>query len=1551
MSEDVKLQALEALQRAKASATMAAKTVYSFARPPITAEAKNDTSDRQSSPSFQQHTRDPGLNTYVKDKIFRSQLPFEFNDAIRSLLEASDALNNKSGRARLGRLLVTLFYFEELPSEIFLQLAPFINSPSLAKDARLMKSLFYLMEIHLGRGTAGTPTLLSNPSPSAKSTIDNKSAQLLLSETWKLLQKHDIDPAIRRAALSVIAAAGRSNENVRTELTGAVRRIANASDLLSGLRSQSSTVVGGSKKVKAAQVAAANNYELQHTSYLVGRTSGACNGTDELSLASFAGVTNPDPVAARHALALAAEVASRDPSRVVSELSRAVGEAADAYDAHGPIPPPLTSSSSSLSSSSTSLSAAAQGIINIKDTFARLHLARLCAAVIYSDQSSGDVSRGGGPFWRMLVLLSTRDQSDMVRFGAMESLSGALFTPASSATLTALHQSATTKGQQHLQYRSSRDDVVIQQRRARTWRVLTGQAGGRVTMPGVGVGVGQGGKSGGNGAPPPPAQNMKLVDVLGRLLLLALRKAENESRFCVAASIVASLAESRLAAGWAGGNSAQMMMVVGGGGGAGSSRASIASPDMDRVLEILGKELAALLDSPLKAAQRCAALEALLLLTAGGIPNPLTPTKLTSAAAAGGQQHWSAGMQDSLLAAIQKCAKARPKDVANFLGYASAVAAICPSGIDLSKIISLWDMAASSSCVSSSEGGGPSSAGLAAGDGRSAALGAAIEALSATSPATLRPQGSGGEEEILRASREEDGWMAFQMTAAWWLGEHANELTGEYVGKEVELPAVAVDLSDSDMKKSSKKSKKNDTTTTTNNNIKLTLKHAGPEKILAAYGERSPAMLQVIRSLQDTATTAPWQVRQAAASALTKIAVRSGEPYRLQCYAALTALTSGDSLQNDDAMGLAPVAKPALAILDRIYATQVTIDALYEEYGGDSGSNEGNDVDGEGENTIAASWPMDIVSSLAKRNRELTMMVEHRICTVPRERYCILGHRAAAVLMTASNEEGGGDVFSKFLSQKNAAAAGNVGDNDDSMLTSRGALLKADVGASGGRGGIDKAISKTKNKEIEDILSFGGGAGSEDQFGSTSQFGLASNASEASISVTTTTAGLDQRNREIENLLAGRPADAAPGTDPWNVMDTGSDDGNATHSYTANSVIAASIGGGTSTPTGGNAFAAPFSGGFEGTSTTGGGGYTDQQQDTDPWGAVASPPSSPLQPHSPSQFSPNSHRHATTTTTTTTNNQTADSLGSGLLLHTFVADSSNPEELSVFEGDTVHILEESDGWMLVLDPSGNRGLVPTSYVRVEELYSKGKAGGMTGATTMAAAAAAAATPTASSPYHSRSHSRQLSLDYTRSKEDYLDNIFTSFEASLQPMSGSGLPTTPEEPATFSGDGGGGGGGGLFSSSSQAGNNPFSSGAVAVGGGGGGGGGGTTAAFHKRGGSVSSPVSSNGGGGGVFRTVSGAKHQYFQHSRNVSAASSADFNSNTNNPSMPGSPLKYEGPERGIVAGFLGEMEGELTVEPGDKVMVHGEVGGWARVMRTRDGKEGLVPAWAVASEK
>lgn len=59
--------------------------------------------------------------------------------------------------------------------------------------------------------------------------------------------------------------------------------------------------------------------------------------------------------------------------------------------------------------------------------------------------------------------------------------------------------------------------------------------------------------------------------------------------------------------------------------------------------------------------------------------------------------------------------------------------------------------------------------------------------------------------------------------------------------------------------------------------------------------------------------------------ALAKVAVRSGEPYRLQCYSILAAAAGAGSA--GDALGLGPAVRPALALLDRLYAAQVRVAA------------------------------------------------------------------------------------------------------------------------------------------------------------------------------------------------------------------------------------------------------------------------------------------------------------------------------------------------------------------------------------------------------------------------------------------------------------------------------------------------------------------------------------------------------------------------------------------------------------------------------------------------
>jgi hypothetical protein len=147
---------------------------------------------------------------------------------------------------------------------------------------------------------------------------------------------------------------------------------------------------------------------------------------------------------------------------------------------------------------------------------------------------------------------------------------------------------------------------------------------------------------------------MKLIDVLGRLLLLALRKRGSAARFCVAAGAVASLAGERARAERHGILCCPAVLPAISASHAHapclpaylehnthSTLASSACPparlpaesclasqtagstrhgtsaDVDRVLGVLGAELGGLVEASLRAAERCAVIEALLYLQVG----------------------------------------------------------------------------------------------------------------------------------------------------------------------------------------------------------------------------------------------------------------------------------------------------------------------------------------------------------------------------------------------------------------------------------------------------------------------------------------------------------------------------------------------------------------------------------------------------------------------------------------------------------------------------------------------------------------------------------------------------------------------------------------------------------------------------------------------------------------------------------------------------------------------------------------------------------------------
>ncbi|KAL4422766.1 hypothetical protein ABPG75_008963 [Micractinium tetrahymenae] len=1383
--------------------------------------------------------RDPRLSKYIAQRVFNRPEGVGVQEVLRALADAIRA-NDKAGRAQLVALLLRLFFFEELPPEAVQLLVPLFQAQG--KDVRALRSLYYLAEAYVSCGSAGTPTLY-DPALLGKRP-DDKALQAVLGEVGRLLETPALDPAVARASFFLAAAAARSNPAARKQLVAAVQRaIAEADDAAAA---GGPLAPGKSPRRRSA----ATDWDLQHTVFAASRAAGAATGADEVSRSFGVGVGSGDAVGARHALAMGVEAAFRDAGYVVREMYEAVAEAAQQYEASGPSPPRMPG----------------QGV-NLEDSFARLYLSRLCAAVVQSDQSATDVARDGAPFFRMLCLLATRDPVDLVRFGAIEAMAGALASPASSAL---------TAGKAG----SAREDTVQRQRRGRAWRLLVTQAGVEVTVPGA---TDKGG--------------MKLIDVLGRLLLLALRKTGSAARFCVAAGAVASLAESCLAS-----------QTVG------STRHG-SSPDVDRVLGVLAAELGALVEGSLRAAQRCAVIEALLYLQAAGYATNFNPAKLVQAGGSGGAA-WTGGMQDALLTAVLKCARAKPREAARFLGYATAVVGIAPSGIDLVKITELWDAAVASGR-----------------EGREAVLAVVTEALASPPPPSTQARAGSAPAEVTRAAREEDGWNSFVATAAWWLGENANALCEEYAGRKLQPAAIpggiaaasagaaaaaqlaaaaagasaAANGEDSGLDGGLEDGDKSDDREADAAAAAAAMAAAATAaELLQQFGGRSPTLSRILLALQGLMLTAVWQLRLAAAQALAKIAVRSGEPYRLQCYSILAAAGSSGA-GGSDALGLGSVIRPALALLDRLYAAQVVLDQLWAEHGEDP-----------------EAWPKEVVASLARRNAELARQAERYVCSVPRERYSLLGHRAALVL---AGDVEAGDYFSSFLK----------GSEKEEQATSDR---------------VGEQLVASKSREVDAIL----GSHASDEGGSlTFKAGPLSEAS----------ATLDDRNKEIDRLLSGGAALQQPSPDPWGFS--------AATTYNAFAESSADGAGGTW-----GAAAASVDTSFPVAAQSGEAAtprFGAAAPGSGDWGAArAASPDASAAAASTDWFG-GGEAAAQGPQVQQGGGGAAKVIGTGTVLHTFVGDYNQPEELSVFEGDKVEVLEEADGWMLVRDPSGREGLVPTSYLHLDALYQQN----LQSAAAAEAAAAAAEYQRKAAGTPTRAHRRGASVDFGQSKEDLLDNIFSSYQTNS-----FNLPSMPEEqPASF-GESTSLFGGASSSSYSAAAGAPAPAAA-------------TPAGDYYSGGSLSpvarqdsftgltgrtdsmwaaqplrqdsgvrpsdypeaAGVSPRGGLGRQTSNTAGhspsARSPSGAHRRTLSGTSSAGggmaaFDAYGDLGSIPNTPSRVEGPERPIVAGFVGELEGELSVEPGDRVKVHSEVDGWARVIRLSDNRTGLVPSWAVGGD-
>ncbi|KVH98642.1 Armadillo-type fold [Cynara cardunculus var. scolymus] len=198
--------------------------------------------------------------------------------------------------------------------------------------------------------------------------------------------------------------------------------------------------------------------------------------------------------------------------------------------------------------------------------------------------------------------------------------------------------------------------------------------------------------------------------------------------------------------------------------------------------------------------------------------------------------------------------------------------------------------------------------------------------------------------------------------AVWFLGENANYAATEYAWESATPPGTALMMLDAD-------------------------------KMVAAASSRNPTLANALTRLQRCAFIGSWEVRIIAAQALTTMAIRSGEPYRIQIYEFLHALAEGGVQsqfsdmhisngedQGASGTGLGSLLSPMLKVLDDMYSAQD--DLIKEMRNHDNAKKE---------------WTDEELKKLYETHERLLDLVS-LFCYVPRSKYLPLGPTSAKLI-------------------------------------------------------------------------------------------------------------------------------------------------------------------------------------------------------------------------------------------------------------------------------------------------------------------------------------------------------------------------------------------------------------------------------------------------------------------------------------------------------------------------------------------------------------------------
>ncbi|XP_074353707.1 uncharacterized protein LOC141692692 isoform X2 [Apium graveolens] len=308
---------------------------------------------------------------------------------------------------------------------------------------------------------------------------------------------------------------------------------------------------------------------------------------------------------------------------------------------------------------------------------------------------------------------------------------------------------------------------------------------------------------------------------------------------------------------------------------------------------------------------------------------------------------WPATLLNDVLLTLHARFKATPDMAVTLLEIARIFATKVPGKIDADVLQLLWK-----TCL---VGAGP--------DGKHTALEAVTIVLDLPPP---QPGSMLGITSIDGVSASDPkSALALQrlvQAAVWFLGENANYAASEYAWESATPPGTALMMLDAD-------------------------------KMVAAASSRNPTLAGALTRLQRCAFSGSWEVRIIAAQALTTMAIRSGEPYRLQIYEFLHTLAQGGVQsqfsdmhisngedQGASGTGLGALISPMIKVLDEMYSGQ---DELIKDM--------------RNHDNAKKEWTDEELKKLYETHERLLDLVS-LFCYVPRAKYLPLGPTSAKLI-------------------------------------------------------------------------------------------------------------------------------------------------------------------------------------------------------------------------------------------------------------------------------------------------------------------------------------------------------------------------------------------------------------------------------------------------------------------------------------------------------------------------------------------------------------------------